>query len=140
MSNLRLLGIAVLCSFFAGCAARGIPVPEKAGENPAARTILQASAEAHGLAAWRGISDVSVAYAGEWHGLVSRLQPVLIDAAFRQGSEERLLLAPEPLLAQAHRGPGGDKQVLRTPAVVTVAYNGQPAGDKDVLAPARPLD
>ena len=40
------------CPSFAGYAARGIPVPEKAGENPAARTILQASAEAHGLAAW----------------------------------------------------------------------------------------
>ncbi|NJD23815.1 MAG: hypothetical protein FIB06_00245 [Betaproteobacteria bacterium] len=136
MSPLRVFGIALFCVLLAGCAGRGIPLPEKAGEEPAARAILLASAEAHGLAAWQGISDVSVAYAGEWHGLVTRLQPTLIDAQFRQGSEERLLLAPEPLLAQAHRGSGGEKQVVRSPAAITVAYNGQPASDKDVLAAA----
>ncbi len=136
MSLLRLFCLALLLSLFAGCASRGIPLPTASGEDPAARAILQASAEAHGLAAWRGITDVSVAYAGEWHGLVSRLQPVLIDADFRQGSEERLLLVPEPLIAQAHRGPGGDKEVVRIGAGLTVVYNGRPASDKDVLAAA----
>jgi hypothetical protein len=136
MSPLRLFCLALLVPLFAGCSSRGIPLPATSGEDPAAQAILQASAEAHGLVAWRGITDVSVAYEGEWHGLVTRLQPTLTDADFRQGSQERLLLVPEPLLAQAHRGPGGDKQVVRSGAGVMVAYNGRPASDKDVLAAA----
>jgi hypothetical protein len=136
MPLFRFLNCALLAVLLTGCAARGIPLPEATGEDSAARAILQASAEAHGLAAWQGITDVSVAYAGDWHGLVARLQPTLIDAPFRQGSEERLLVGPAPLLAQAHRGPGGDKQVVRSPAAITVAYNGQPSTDKDVLAAA----
>lgn len=64
MSMFRLFSLALLLPLLAGCTARGIPLPEKSGEEPAARGILQASAEAHGLAAWRGITDVSVAYAG----------------------------------------------------------------------------
>jgi hypothetical protein len=135
-SLLRTFGVALFSALVVGCGARGIPLPESTGEEPAARAILKASAEAHGLAAWQGITDVSVAYAGEWHGLVTRLQPTLIDAQFRQGSEERLLLVPEPWLAQAHRGPGGEKQVVRSTVAITVAYNGQAATDKDVLAAA----
>ena len=56
-----------------------------------ARAVLQKSAEAHGLAAFRQIDDLSVAYAGEWYGLVSKVQPTLIDADFRQGSQERIV-------------------------------------------------
>jgi hypothetical protein len=136
MLLLRRLCVVLLLPLFVGCASRGIPSPTAGGEDPAARAILQVSAEAHGLAAWQRITDVSVAYAGEWHGLVGRLQPTLIDADFRQGSEERLLAGPRPLLAQSHRGPGGDKQVLRSAEAVTVTYNGEPASDKEVLAAA----
>ena len=126
----------LLCVFLAGCMSRGIPLADGVGEQPAARALLLKSAEAHGLAAFRKVEDVSVAYAGEWYGLVSRIQPTLIDADFRQGSQERLLLGPEPLLGQIHHGPKGSKQVIRRPGQVQVAYNGVPAGDGEVLAAA----
>ncbi|MDO9597479.1 MAG: hypothetical protein Q7J47_07145 [Azoarcus sp.] len=132
----RLLCLTLLLPLFAGCASRGIPLPLEAGESPAARAILQASAQAHGLTAWQRLADVSVSYEGEWYGLVSRLQPTLVDAAFRQGSEERLLPGTSPVIAQHHRGPGGEKQVRRTSDNVLVSYNGQAADDEEVLAAA----
>ena len=74
--------------------------------------MLKDSAAAHGSAAFAGMHDVNVAYSGKWHRLVSKLQPELVDAGFRGGSEERILLG-ENLIAQAHLGPNGHKQVVR---------------------------
>lgn len=128
----RLTALCLLSSLLVGCAGRGIPQPLNGDGTGAARAILQASAEAHGLAAWRELQDVSVAYAGEWYGVASRLQPTLIDADFRQGSEERLLLGSSPVVAQIHRGPGGSKQVLRTGDTVSVSLNGQATEDDEV--------
>lgn len=118
-----LICLWLLPLLLAGCMSRGIPQAGGNGEQPAARAILQKSAEAHGLAAFRQIDDISVAYAGEWYGLVSRMQPTLIDAAFRQGSEERILFKGGPLLAQRHLGAKGRKQVIRRRADVHVFYN-----------------
>lgn len=132
MSRLRLLSLCFALFLLAGCAGRGVPQALSSGERDSARIILEASAAAHGLAAWRQLRDVSVAYEGEWYGLVGRLQPTLIDAAYRQGSEERLLLVDAPVVGQSHRGPGGQKQVLRTVDEVQVAYDGQPAADAEV--------
>lgn len=132
MSRLSLLSLSFALLLLAGCAGRGVPPALSLGEQDGARTILEASAAAHGLAAWRQLRDVSVAYEGEWYGLVGRLQPTLIDAAYRQGSEERLLLTDAPIVGQSHRGPGGQKQVLRTVDEVQVAYDGQPAADAEV--------
>ena len=98
--------------------------------------MLQKSAEAHGLAAWLQIRDLSVSYVGEWRSLVTRLQPTLIDPDFRQASEERLLLDPQPIYAQHHQGPKGSKQVVRTGSEVRVFYNGTPSNDRDVQAAA----
>lgn len=136
MSFLRLFCLSLGLFLLAGCAGRGVPQALVAGETANGREILQASAEAHGLAAWRQLRDVSVAYEGEWYGVVGRLQPTLIDAAFRQGSEERLLLGDSPIVGQSHRGPGGQKQVLRTLDDVHVSYAGQPADDGEVRAAA----
>ena len=131
--RLLLLTLALLLS---GCAARGIPLASGPGEQPAARAILWQSAEAHGLAAFRQIDDISVGYTGEWAGLVSKIQPTLIDAGFRQGSQERLLLKGEARISQHHQGPQGSKQVIRQGNAVQVFYNGQVADDRDVLAAA----
>ena len=120
----------------AGCMSRGIPQPGGNGEQPAARAILQKSVEAHGLAAFRQIDDISVAYAGEWYGLVSKIQPTLIDADFRQGSQERILFKGGPLLAQHHLGAKGSKQVIRRRTDVQVFYNDVPSSDPEVLAAA----
>lgn len=134
-SRIRLLSIALLL-LLGGCMSRGIPQATGSGEQPAARAILQQSAEAHGLAAFRQIEDLSVGYAGEWYGLVSTIQPTLIDADFRQGSQERIVFKGGPLIGQRHLGPKGSKQVIRRSGEVQVFYNDAPAGDRDVLAAA----
>lgn len=136
MFLVRLLCLGLSLFLLAGCAGRGVPQPLASGETAAGRAILQASAEAHGLAAWRQLRDISVAYEGEWYGVVGKLQPTLIDAPFRQGSEERLLLGNSVVVGQSHRGPGGQKQVLRTADDVHVSYAGQPAEDSEVRAAA----
>jgi hypothetical protein len=121
-SLIRLLPIAIVL-FLGGCASRGIPQAVGSGEQPAARAMLQKSAEAHGLAAFRQIDDLSVGYAGEWYGLVSKVQPTLIDADFRQGSQERIIFKGGPLIGQRHLGPKGSKQVIRRSGEVQVFYN-----------------
>jgi hypothetical protein len=134
-SLFRLLPVALVL-LVGGCASRGIPQAAGSGEQPAARAVLQKSAEAHGLAAFRQIEDLSVGYAGEWYSLVKALQPTLIDADFRQGSQERIILKGGPLIGQHHVGPKGTKQVIRRSGDVQVFYNDSPAGDRDVLAAA----
>lgn len=132
---IRLLPIALLL-LLGGCMSRGIPQAAGSGEQPAARAVLQKSAEAHGLAAFRQIDDLSVGYAGEWYGLVSKVQPTLIDADFRQGSQERIIFKGGPLIGQRHLGPKGSKQVIRRLSDVQVFYNDALADDRDVLAAA----
>ncbi len=131
----RLLPIALFV-MLGGCMSRGIPQATGSGEQPTARAILQKSAEAHGLAAFRQIEDLSVGYAGEWYGLVSKVQPTLIDVDFRQGSQERIVFKGGPLIGQRHLGPKGSKQVIRRSGDVQVFYNDAPAADREVLAAA----
>ncbi len=122
-----------------GCAAP-LPVSLNAATTPAAQALLKESADAHGLQAFKAIQDLNVSYAGEWRALIGRLQPALVDAAFRGTSEERLLLR-EGVVAQAHSGPGGRKQVLRragstSPGEVHVWFNGEEARDAERRAAA----
>jgi len=124
LSPKQLLLALALPLLLSACASRGIPQPLLTGEQPEARTLLLESARAHGLDAWQSIRDISVSYAGEWYGLVSKVQPTLIDADFRQGSQERLTLGESPIIAQHHEGPGGNKQVIRPAVGVEVFYNG----------------
>jgi len=134
-SLIRLLPIALLL-LLGGCMSRGIPQAVSSGEQPAARKLLQKSAETHGLAAFRQINDLSVAYSGEWYGLVSKVQPTLIDADFRQGSQERIIFKGGPVISQHHLGPKGSKQVIRKAGDVLVFYNDAPSKDPEVLAAA----
>ena len=97
MSRMSLV-VMLLLALVQGCASRGFPPVTESGIDPQAVALLQRSAERHGLAAWQQLQDVSVAYAGEWGWLVPRLQPELIDAGFRQKSEERLILGEGGLL------------------------------------------
>ncbi len=116
----------------AGCAA---PLPEPTAPSAEAEALLRASAEAHGLAAFRAIRDLSVSYEGEWPPVIGRLQPVLVDQGFRIRSEERLL-PREGLVAQAHAGPEGLKQVVRRPGGVRVWYDGRETPDAERRAAA----
>ena len=80
-----------------------------------ARRLLETSAAAHGLAAFASLRDLNVAYSGTWRPIIDRLQPALVDAGFRGGSEERLLPGAG-LVAQTHHGPHGIKHVVREAA------------------------
>lgn len=128
--------VMLLLALLQGCASRGFPEVSENGVDPQAEALLQRSVEHHGLAAWRQMKDVSVAYAGEWAWLVPSLQPELIDAGFRQKSEERLLLGERWLVGQQHQGPQGTKQVLRSAETISIAYNGERSDDRTVAAAA----
>ena len=125
----------------AGCAAP-LPPATAGTTTEAARTLLAASAAAHGALAFAAVSDISVSYAGQWRALVGRLQPALVDEGHRGRSEERLLLA-DRIIAQTHVGNEGTKQVLRqgghgTKGTVRVWFDGsgREAGDADQRAAA----
>ena len=95
------------------------------------------AAAAHGVVGFSGLRDISVSYAGQWHALVGSIQPALVDAGHRGGSQERLLLG-ERIVAQAHTGPKGTKQVFRqqgqaSQGSVKVWFDGQPSHDPDSL-------
>jgi len=130
----RFAGIALIF-VLSGCAARFPPrgvVADSTGRQRAA-DLLRASIDAHGgyLYGHDGPAEVRVDYEGRWGNLVRLLQPVLVDAAFRQGSEERLEPASDRL-TQLHRGPAGEKRVVRDADSVEVLYNGD-----EVLSPGK---
>ena len=135
--QLALLGIgAPLLSLFSGCRA-GLPRWTTSDTGPDALALLHHSAMAHGLAAFSAVEDLSVSYSGHWRRLVARLQPELVDAGFRGGSEERLLIRAG-IIAQAHHGPRGAKQVVSIHRAeqtrsLQVWFNGVPSHDRRQL-------
>lgn len=102
------LGMALL-PVLAGCSTP-LPLGSRLPGEAAAARRLQDSAEAHGLTAYRALTDINVSYNGEWRPLIDRIQPELVDAGFRGPSEERLMPAAG-VVAQAYTGPLGRKQV-----------------------------
>ena len=102
------LGLAVL-PLFAGCSTP-LPLIARPPGDAAAAKRLQESAEAHGLTAYRALTDINVSYSGEWRPLINRIQPELVDAGFRGDSQERLI-PMAGVVAQAYTGPLGRKQV-----------------------------
>lgn len=144
----HLLGAAAVLPWLAGCST---PLPLQdaprvaagsSGDRAAAR--LQESAEAHGLAAWRGLRDINIGYDGQWRPLIDRIQPEVVDAGYRGRSQERLM--PRlGLAAQAYTGPRGSKQVVwRRPPLappqeagdIRVWYDGVPSTQAPVLQAA----
>jgi hypothetical protein len=130
--------------------ACGTPLPLQAtapsGASAAAAQRLAASADAHGLAAYRQISDINIGYSGQWRPLVNRVQPEVVDEGFRGPSQERLMPA-FGVVAQAYAGVKGKKQVFwqraKSPAPdgreqgeVAVWFNGQPSQRASELAAA----
>jgi hypothetical protein len=130
---LTSLALPVL-SVLPACTQPLMPL-QSASSAPDADELLARSAAAHGLAALTKIEDLSVSYSGTWHSLVGKLQPALVDAGFRGGSQERILLRAG-LIGQAHHGPSGSKQVARRrvadgPGEVRVWFNGDEASDAE---------
>ena len=106
----RLLGAFTLPWLVGGCSTPLPLGPQPPGDaNAAAR--LRESAQAHGLDAYRALTDINVSYSGEWRPLVNGIQPEVVDAGFRGSSQERLL-PRAGIVAQAYTGPMGRKQVV----------------------------
>mgnify|MGYP000548427512 CR=1 FL=1 len=123
--NVRLL-LPLATATLASCSTLTVPGQgEPVATGPGARSILERSARAAGDP-WTRYGRVEVGYDGEWTGVVKRLQPDLVDAAFRKSSVETYRPAQRSV-RQIHKGPGGTKRVDRKPGTVEVYYNGRPA-------------
>jgi len=103
----RLLSVGLLAPA-ALLGACGTPLPlnpplASSAAAAAARSRLMDSALAHGLPAYREYKDISVAFTGQWRPLINRIQPEVVDRAYRGSSEERLLPSMGAV-AQSWRG------------------------------------
>ena len=93
-----------------GACSTPLPLGPRPSGDAAAAARMRESAEVHGLAAFRTLSDINVAYDGEWRPFVDRIQPEVVDAGYRGSSQERLM--PEAgIVAQSYTGPKGSKFV-----------------------------
>jgi len=104
-----LLGALALPWLAAGCSTP-LPLDQVPVDDADAAARLRASADAHGLAAYRQLTDINVSYSGQWRPLVGRIQPEVVDEQFRGSSQERLVPSVG-VVAQAYTGPAGTKQV-----------------------------
>ena len=114
MTRRALLGAAAL-PWLAGCTTPlplGLPPAGGAGAATAAARLRE-SAQAHGLAAYRQLTDINIGYSGQWRPLVGRIQPEVVDAGFRGSSQERLMPMAGVIgvIVQAYTGPQGRKHV-----------------------------
>lgn len=144
---LALTALPAAGSLLGGC---GTPLPlsasAPASASAAAAQRLADSANAHGLAAYRQITDINIGYGGQWRPLINRVQPEVVDEGFRGPSQERLMPAAG-VVAQAYAGVKGKKQVFwqrgrtlapagREQGEVAVWFNGQPSAKASELAAA----
>ena len=128
----------------AGCGSNVAPIPQTpaaAVNSPAdARALLNVCVAAHGgTAAYERLHDVNVRLDSHWAAVGPKLQPKLADTGYREGSEERYLVAGGHngwLVGQDHHGPKGEKFVGRYPGGVVVWYDGQEAYDPEAKAAA----
>ncbi len=118
-------------ALFSACSS--IPMPVGSQSQPEALALLDQSQKAHGKAAFDSLQDISVSYTGTWFDLITKIQPAITDTAYRQTSQERMLMK-QGLIAQIHSGPGGDKTVVETNRQVAIWYNGQPYTKADQMA------
>ncbi len=128
---MKLLSSLVLVVFLLASlnACSNLPNPNRPGPRAetAGKPLLAQAAQVAGHP-WTRLRRVEVGFDGEWTQIVSKLQPELVDAGFRQGSTE--VYAPRlAKVEQHHQGQAGMKDVLRTPDTVTVSFNGVPATD-----------
>jgi hypothetical protein len=131
--RILMLGAFSTLALLAACGS--IPLPKGSAIQPEALALLEQSQQAHGKAAFAAIRDISVSYTGTWFDLIKRIQPAITDPAYRQTSQERMLLA-DKVIAQIHSGPAGQKTVIETDRKIAVWYNGTPYAGADQQAAA----
>ena len=133
--NLPSCFLGLGLSLLASCSS--LPVPGRAvggGTNASAVAVLKRSAAKTGNP-WQHYRQVKVSYSGEWSNLATRLQPVLTDPGFRQGSIETYQ-PRSGRVRQLHTGPQGTKQVTRQGSKTAVVVNGKLSSDNEVTAAA----
>lgn len=117
-----------------------MPIDRDSG--PRAAALMQRSAEVHGLAAYRRMQDINIAYDGQWGLLIDRIQPLVVAKPWRGRSQERLMPAAG-INAQSYTGSAGHKFVhwqrnpadgSTAPGSIAVWFNGQRSEDPGVLA------
>jgi hypothetical protein len=116
-------------------ACSSIPLPKGAASQPEALALLEQSQQAHGKAAFAAVKDINVSYTGKWFDLITRIQPAITDTAFRQTSEERMLMG-DGLIAQIHSGKGGQKTVIEDQRQINIWYNQEPHTSPEQMAAA----
>jgi hypothetical protein len=121
----------IVLYLLSGCGS--IPVPQGSQSQPEALALLEQSQKAHGKAAFEVIKDINVSYTGTWFSLITKVQPAITDIAYRQTSQERMLMG-DSLIAQIHSGPGGQKTVIEDQRKVAIWYNQQPYTGADQMA------
>lgn len=110
--RLARLSVLVLISTLV-VACGGVPkLNQSARSTTAGMVLFDVTTAAHGREAFASINDLSIAYDSRWYDLIQKIQPILTDGKYRQGSEERLILA-DGITAQTHSGEAGTKFVLR---------------------------
>lgn len=110
LTRRALLGSFALPWIVTGCSSP-LPLLEAPAGDASAAARVQESAQAHGLDAYKKITDINISYSGEWRPLVNRIQPEIVDAGFRGSSQERLM-PRAGIVAQAYTGPKGTKHVV----------------------------
>jgi hypothetical protein len=121
----------------------GAPTAATRPADQAAAARLLDSARVHGWDAYRTLNDINISYDGQWRPLIDRIQPVVVDKAYRGASQERLM-PRAGAVAQAYTGPAGRKQVSwrrgngqpGNAGDVAVWFNGQRSSNAAVLAAA----
>ncbi len=118
MRLFAVLSVLVL----AGCAS----LPPSTVEQSTAdgRALLEASARAHGWEAYRKLNDINLRHEGRWYSIAARVQPVLIDRAYRVTAEERILVGRRSS-AKSYSGGAGGKYAYRDPATLGLWYDGR---------------
>ena len=129
MPLLPLLPLSPLIAL-AGCAQPWPAVPGGPG-SASARSRLQQSAEGHGLAAWRQLQSVSLAFAGFWSPQGPAVAAAAQAVQARWLPDQRVLALGWPTAAGPQqlwrRTPGADLQLWRDHAPVADAVERQAA-------------
>lgn len=121
MRPLRFVALLVTL-ILAGCAS--LPPATVQQSTPEGRALLESSARAHGWDAYRQLNDINLRHEGRWYGIAARVQPVLIDRAYRVTAEERILVGRRSS-AKSYSGGAGAKFAYRDPSTLGLWYDGR---------------